>query len=357
VAYAPVFYPGTTSSSNAGTITLTAGEERGNVDIPLVLIPTAKITGRIVSPDGSAPPNVQLALIAHDRIEGVPFSGFMSGGSTSGTFTFTGLAPGTYTITGRVSPRPAVQQRFATPEPVDPSLLELFAYEDVTLSGQDVDVTVTLRRGISVSGRVRFEGEAKPPADLTKISVSLSPVSGGGPSLGVSAATVAANGTFRFSGVTPGRYRVTAAVPGSTDWQLRRAMVAGQDAADVPFEVHAADVADATVVFTDRPAELSGRVQDAAGQAAPDFFIIAFSADRSLWTPRSRRVHGIRPGSDGRFRIQNLAPGDYLIAAVTDVEEGQWFDRTFLEELARSAIKLTIGEGEQKVQDFRVGGR
>jgi hypothetical protein len=65
----------------------------------------------------------------------------------------------------------------------------------------------------------------------------------------------------------------------------------------------------------------------------------------------------VRPDADGRFIVRDLPAGDYLISALTDVEEGQWNDQAFLAELASHApITITLGEGEKKVQDIRVGG-
>jgi protocatechuate 3,4-dioxygenase beta subunit len=359
VAYAPVFHPGTTSLSGAALITLAAGEERANVDIPMLMIPTAKITGTVVMPDGSTPPSVSVTLVAQDRIEGLPFSGFSSAGTTAGPFAFPGLAPGVYTVLARVSSRPPPSQPGGALAPVDPALLTLFGMEDVTVSGQDADVTLTMRPGVSVSGRLRFDGSASVPADLSNVSINLSPVAvGRAPTLGVPPIAAQADGTFRFTGVAPGRYRLTSQVPGSTPtsgWHQRRGVVNGQDSLDVPFEVRSADVADAVIVFTDRPASLSGRVQDGSGQPAPEYFIIAFAVDRTFWTPRSRRIQAVRPGRDGRFQMPNLPPGDYFIAAVTDVETGQWYDPAYLQELAAAATKISIGEGEQRVQDFKIG--
>ena len=48
VAYAPVFHPGTTSPRNAATVTVAAGEERSNVDVDVLPIPTATLEGTIV---------------------------------------------------------------------------------------------------------------------------------------------------------------------------------------------------------------------------------------------------------------------------------------------------------------------
>jgi hypothetical protein len=97
-------------------------------------------------------------------------------------------------------------------------------------------------------------------------------------------------------------------------------------------------------------------VHDAAGRPMPEVYILVFSADRAFWTPQSRRIASKRPGSDGRYSVSNLPPGTYLLAAVTDVEPGQWFDPAYLQQLMPSAIRFTIGEGEKKVQDLRLGG-
>ena len=53
-----------------------------------------------------------------------------------------------------------------------------------------------------------------------------------------------------------------------------------------------------------------------------------------------------------------LPPGDYLMAAVTDVEPGEWFDPEFLQQLRAASARVTLNEGDKKTQDLRlnVGG-
>jgi protocatechuate 3,4-dioxygenase beta subunit len=359
VDYAPIFHPGTTVQADAGMIPLGAGEERSGVDIPLLLVPTSKIEGVVTAPDGPPPANLQVNLLAHQRISGLPFSGFGSAPAvTDGKFTVSGLLPGDYTIT--VRPRAAPGGRSGAAGPAA-SASDLFAIEVVTVSGTDVNVTLPLRAGVTVSGRLAFDATTLvPPADLSKARVNLSAVvTGAGAVLGVSAATVDAAGAFTFRGVTPGRYRITASVPGATPttgWQQRSAVVDGRDTLDAPFEVRASDVDGAVVTFTDRPAELSGVIQDPAGKPAPEYFVIVFARDRVFWTPQSRRIQAIRPGNDGRFIFRNLPPGEYAIAAMTDVEQGEWFDPGFLTRLLPASTPITIAEGEKKVQDIRIVG-
>jgi hypothetical protein len=113
-------------------------------------------------------------------------------------------------------------------------------------------------------------------------------------------------------------------------------------------------VGNLAVSFTDSPAEISGTILDAAGRPTPEYMILVFAANPAGWGPGSRRVQQRRPSSDGRFVFGNLAPGDYLLAAVTDVEQFQWFDSSYLEKLAPFAIKVGVAEAEKKVQDIAV---
>jgi hypothetical protein len=81
-----------------------------------------------------------------------------------------------------------------------------------------------------------------------------------------------------------------------------------------------------------------------------------FSADPTAWYSQSRRIRSIPADTDGSYSIKTLLPGDYLVIAVDDVEPGEWFDPAFLQRLVPAATKITIAEGEKKVQNVRVGG-
>ena len=76
VEFVPVFYPGVPTQAAAASITVKAGEERRGVDVLLNMVPTAKITGTVGVERGPLPQSLQVAVIAHDTIPGIPFSGF-----------------------------------------------------------------------------------------------------------------------------------------------------------------------------------------------------------------------------------------------------------------------------------------
>jgi hypothetical protein len=351
VDYAPVFYPGVVTQAAASTVTVKEGEEREGVDVVLDLVPTATLTGTVVLPSDTLPSNLQVNVVAHETIPGIPFSGFGNARvDRNGRFRSAGMFPGDYTITVRTPASPGGRNGAS-----GVSASALFGTTTVTISGADVDTTVTLESGVSVSGRLIFNGSSlKPPADLSKIRVSLTAERSKTPTLGVPAALTDDSGGFAFTGVTPGRYRLMAFAPGG--WQMLSAVVEGHDALDDAVEINKENVSGADITFTDQKTEISGSLLDAAGHPAPEYSIIAFPVDRTYWRPMSRRIQSVRPASDGHFLIQNLPPGEYQVAAVTDVQQGEWFDPSFLAELVGAAKKITLAAGEKIVQDLKIAG-
>jgi hypothetical protein len=131
----------------------------------------------------------------------------------------------------------------------------------------------------------------------------------------------------------------------------------GRDTLDVPLDVTpGVNVGGLVATFTDRPAEISGTLFDQLGQPAPDYSIVVFTTDRTLWTTSPRRVSGaVRIASDGRYRVVGLPPGEYFLVALADVEPLQLGDSSFLELISQQAMRITLGEGERKTQDLKLG--
>ena len=365
VSYAPVYFPGTTDLAGAETITLKDGEDRSGIDLHLQFVPTARLDGTIVMPDGQPASNVPLAV----KITSVPDSMdlFRVGdpgqarSDAQGRFSFSSVAPGQYEITARVgAPAPSVDP-FGQTVTSSPALL--FAQSSVIVSGSDATVALTLQPGVTIAGSLVFDGTTKPPTDMRGIRVSLAAPAYAA-SVGATATQANADGTFRIAGVAPGRFRLAATVPGSSPtsgWALRSAILSTPsgpvDALDAPIEIRLGMNLDNVVMtFTDHPAELSGALQTPAGVVPSDYFIIVFATDRAQWGPQSRRTVMARPTTAGRYSVRNLPPGEYYLAAVTDLLPNEWFDPAFLESLVPSATTLTIGDSEQRVQNLKIGG-
>ena len=194
-----------------------------------------------------------------------------------------------------------------------------------------------------------------PPTLMTRARMNLIPAGNGGIMIGTGTTQVSATGTFTMTGVIPGRYRVSAVFnTPEVNWILKSAVIKGKDALDEPFDLAAGDViTDAVLTFTNRTQELSGTLQDASKRPAPDFTVVVFPADKSLWGS-TRRVRTVRPDTNGKFTFNNLPSGAYRIAALIDIGPEDLRDQSLLEELAAASLALTIADGEKKVQDLRL---
>ena len=376
IAYTPVYYPGALDAATAGLVTLAAGEERGGVDFDVAFVSTAKVEGTILDADGKPALNPQLNLIS--RADAIMVDSFffldtmLMGRATiaDGKFTFSGVRPGDYTIAARASDRAAPTP--SGPGRGGPAALNLWATADVTVNGEDLSgIELRVQQGMELSGRVVFDGSSlPPPTDLSRVSIRLSAApnaSGVTVSVNVPNGQAAADGTFKLEGVTPGRYFLSATVPGAppapgappgSQWTLRSARVGSVDAADSPFEVQPnQNISNVVFTFTDRVAELTGTLMDEAGKPTPALSIILFPTDRGMWSQRSRRMRlPVRASTDGKFRFTNLQPGEYFLAALSDFESADVFKPEFLDQVAAAAMKITIAEGEKKVQDLKISG-
>ena len=346
-SYAPVFYPGTTDLAGATVFKLGLGEERGGADMRLQLVPVGRITGAVTSADGTPATTGSVAITPVIEPNSMDlFSPTAIGAGTidgQGRFEFPAVAPGRYQLVANV-PDGKDGRSWGTVE--------------LTVDGGDRDVTISMQPGGRISGRVVLTGSnLKPPASLTTIRLTATSASAHlGTAFATATAAVQADGTFMLGPVAPGFYRLSANSPLPPGWAARSLIIGDGDLFDRAILLRAGiHTTDVVLTYTDRPTELSGTLQTPAGDATADYFIVVFSADKSLWTSMSRRQTMARPASSGRYVVSNLPPGDYLVAAVTDVEQGSWFDPAFLEQLLPAAVKVTLAEGERRVLDLKIG--
>jgi hypothetical protein len=350
---APVFHPGVASPADAGVITLAAGEERTGLDFALRYTRTVSVEGTIQQADGSNPP-VQMAIatggLRLPTMDAAPPRNSESRATATGVFKYTNFVPGRYVISART---PAAPWSYAQ-APID------VANDDIQ------GLALVLQPAMRLTGRVVFDRTTlRPPADLSSLSLQLNHAGGGMGTSGytrlgnfrINPATVGADGRFEFSGLLPGRYRLTATVPGQAGWWARSALAGSRDLFDDDVVVTAGrDLTGVVVTFADRRTEISGTLRTATGGPVAGLFIVAIPVDRSLWQPSSRRIRSTRSGTDSRWTIRDLPPGDYLVGAFSDLGDDDLRDPAFLEALAAAAVRVTLGDGARVRLDLRIGG-
>ena len=360
--YAPVYFPGTVAVAQAGAVTLNLGEERGSVDFQLVRVPMARIDGTVVNSTGQATDTIQITLTDPAQPPGAFNIGARA--DAEGRFHLANVPPGNYRLVARAVVGQQVAPGGAGPgggrggRPLGPQStpIRLWGAIDIPVDGRNLsNVLVTLQQGLTLSGRVTFQGTAAQPADLTRMRVGLSPADpAGGPMLQNAVGTVDASGKFTIASVVPGLYRLTAGGAGN-GWYLDSAVVDGQDTLDAPFEVKPGSApTGAVITFSDRQAQLIGTITNQRGQPAPEQTLILFPADERYWMPQSRRIRSTRPATDGQFTFSGIPPGDYKLVAMVDVETGAWFDPVFLQQIDAASTRITVSEGEKKVQNLQI---
>jgi uncharacterized protein (DUF2141 family) len=362
VAYAPVFYPGTTDAAGAAPVRVASGDEIGGIDVPLRIASLARVTGTTV--DGGGQPITsgrQVTLVPKRGDRPTSVDAFVASGAiqlpradVSATgFVFSGVAPGEYTLIARSG----AAQRGVAPGTGPRTLWSVI---DLAIDGTDrTNVSLRLLPGLSVAGRFVFEPGATPPVDPATLNLSFVAIN---PIPGVAAtfrAALEADGTFRVPSLAPGAYfaRIDPSAR-SGRWFLKSAVAGGRDFTDRPLAAVAdgSDLSGVVVRFSDRAAELSGRVIDAGNQPVTRYSIVVVTTDRSLWLPGARRIRVASPATDGSFAVNDLPAGEYAVAAVQDLDTADLATEDFLTRLLTSAFKLSLSEGERRQQDLRAGG-
>jgi hypothetical protein len=220
----------------------------------------------------------------------------------------------------------------------------------ISVSGADIDnVTVMTTPGVTVSGRVAYQGQAAPKQAL---QVTAAPPSGGPSPIGMlinaralGGGRVDQDGTFELRGLAgPQMIRVQGVPPG---WSLKSITLDGLDITDAPYDFRPGNnVTGLVITLTDRVTEITGSVRDGRGQPIADYVLVAFPDDTKLWGAQSRFVQTTRPNQNGTFSIKGLPAGRYLAAVVPALENGLQNDPAVLEQLRPRARSFSLAEGQ-----------
>ncbi len=366
--YAPVFYPGTSIRDQAAVVAVSAGDERAGVDFTFSATEMSRVAGRVAgSATSSAGAQIRLQARTGVAVQS-------TAAATDGTFAFAAVAPGTYEVIARLDPHRRV------PGPNEPAIARvgpvtaadgssadtLWARSDVVASGQDVEgLGLTLLPGSAMSGRVQFATDRGAPVPagvsvrLTPVGVRQMPVVTSSSFTTFRQTDVAPDGHFDAVGVAPGTYQLSLLLPPALTadgWWARSAVADGIDLLDVTTDMTpGVDVRDVDVRLSQQHAALTGRLQLPDGRPGSAYFIIAFSADPRARRVDARRTHATRPADDGVFVLDDVPPGDYLLAVLWDFEPAMLQAPGFFEQAAAVAVPFSLAEGERRDQRFEIG--
>jgi hypothetical protein len=350
--YRATYYPSATSAAAAAQVTVGPAEERTDLTIAMRPVTAVRVSGRLVAPDGSAPPPMALRLSGEaatdlaleSRASSTTESGFDAATGMSdatGRFTFIGVPPGTYQLT---QSNPFLDGR------VKQDLDVFWVSQRVTVGDADVvDLAVEARRPLRIDARVEFLGASGPqprPVDFLNLGVTLErPFAGPG-----QFAVFSREGLTFTAFAEGGQYSlVPTERPG---WVLRSMTADGKDITDRVLDLRADTML--VMTFTDRPSKVTGMVRDARGEASATATVLAFPADQKRWVGSgrsSRTIRSVTTTRTGTYTFAHLPPGEYNVIAVDDPDP-EWSDAKRLETLAAQATKLTVVDGQAASLDL-----
>ena len=243
--FSPVYYPGTTVAADAALVPVAVGAEVGGIDFAVKYVPTARIAGTIVGGGPAGRTQVRLLGGSIARSGITTDATAQPGGSRA--FTFSGVAPGHYTVMAWTSATGAAAAGATE-----------WASSEVDVNGRHIDgLELRLRPGLTVSGRVVFEdlgGGPMPQGWQVGLSAVLAPNEA---SVSGTPELVRADGTFTVQGITPARYRVRAVSQNPVDasgrnWTFKSATANGANVTDVPVDLRSGvDLTDVIVTHVD----------------------------------------------------------------------------------------------------------
>jgi hypothetical protein len=217
----------------------------------------------------------------------------------------------------------------------------------VTIGAEDVAMTMTLIKGGRIRGRLIADGGALPPGAIVELEAQPSSASMEALFTRGSIARAGSDGAFELKDLLGVReLRVRSAPPG---WLTKAISYNGRNLLDTTIEFKGGEeLSGIQVVLTDRRAELSGTVVDTQQTPVARYSVVVFPEEERLLHDPRRLARLARPNQDGQFRIDDLLPGSYLVAAVSDVDASQWLNADYLARFRPVAVRIAVAESERK---------
>ena len=338
--FAPTFYPGTISSTEAGAISVGIGEET-TAQFSMVASRMARISGIVVDSQGRPAAGASLSVVTQ---QGSGWSSFTAGMvAPDGTFALGGVAPGEHTIDVRPQSRGDTTGESGS--------------MPIVVSGADITgLRITTLKSATITGRVVFEGTSSRSDTTTPLRVTAAPVDQSFPTLRFVPGDPQSNGALDENGnfqVAGGSGRVFFSVTAPPAWVLKSVTLSGEDIIDQPLDLaERPSVSGLVITMTDKLTSLSGQVRNARGEAVRDYVVVILPAESKEPIIASRWIRTVRPDTNGRFETRGMRPGGYVATAIEALEQGRQFAPTYQEKLRRGARGFSLREGETVTLDL-----
>ena len=359
LTYPTTYQPAGLTMGSAAVIRVNAGDVRSDANVTVRLIQTWQVSGVLRDAAGPAPWHA-VHLVPAESADSPLVDVATALTDAKGEFTLYGVPPGQYiarvvripwpsggglALAGSTGEIPFVATLGGGPSSGPPTATDPLFHvsESVTVGERHVrGLALTMREGVRVRGRARFEGESSQPTpNQLRNLVSFWPANGRA-STGLWPAQFTSDGQFTSSSLWPGRYVIRAGSAGA--WTFKSATHRGRDVSDIAVDL-TADLDEVILTFTDRPQTIKGTVQGEPGKPPDGSIVLLFPADPAGWVDygrTSRRVTSATVTRTGEFSFALPSPGEYLLIAIPEESADDWQNPAILSKLATLAERVLV---------------
>ena len=316
--YQLTYYPDTVEQAQAQSVEVEAGRETSGINIRMAARgETFAASGQVIDADTGKP--AVGVLIGHGNTSGNGNRRFVAGDTTdgvtseTGAFRIEGLKPGTYAAFVAQDPAAGPTEVYS-----DPATFEILAQEVTGLQ-------VMMHHAASINGTVMFEGAPDPSlaGNLQNLVIDASVRSTGLNVASDQAASVSPNGSFRITGLPPGRVSLSvtnAQSPGPfSGITLLRVERNGADVRSGMQVVSGEEVTGVRIVLASGNSVVRGTVKFEGGTLTQGMMVIAMArrTDEGGVAGGGRGGMASAPSqvdANGRFQLEKLVAGTYEIS-------------------------------------------
>lgn len=329
--YAPAYYPGSSDITRAVELAIRPGEDLSGINLSLVAVRTADVTGRVLNAANSTPAaGAEVSLVDADGGSTFTRQGVSDG---KGNFELHGVLPGNYML-------------MAQTEPAAKKVKLLFGSKALQVGKVKISkAEIVIGPGADVSGHIHLDDKSgdKTKVSLSGISVDLQPQGNSAVTAlmpGVENAPVAADGSFLFSDVPEGAYEINfSPLPAGYYLKSNGAV----DVLDTGITISRGQApAPLDITLSSNVARLEGDVSTTDQPAAGASVVLVPDGNRHAKTPYYRQS---MTDQSGRFSMRNIVPGDYKIFAFEDMERGAYLNPDFLQPFEDRSQSVHLQEG------------
>jgi hypothetical protein len=327
--YAPLLYP--------RPIEVQPGVTTRGIDLTLQRQQLFRVRGRITDGStGQAPMRAEVAFHFRDPATGEERMDYLY--SENGAFEFNEV-PGTYSFSATVDDPVPVNETYRI-------RLQKFGTAIVTVLNSDVDgVSITVKPGATVPGRVRVEG-----GEVNLLSWNIST---GGPPQGAKLTAVQGGlsqpvfsplgegSTFQVYNLMPGEYVLS--LPLLRGGYIKEAWFGGADVLNRPLRYTGAESGTLEVVIGTKMGAVNGKASRAAQ--------VVLVPDRR---ERVENFYAVTTDQAGQFNIRQVAPGDYRLFAWESLEPYAYFDPELLRRSESRSVRVHVGESSKQTVELQV---